>query len=63
MRKREAIKIFGSPGKTASALGITKQAVNGWPDELSDAVSDRVIGAATRLGKTVPSEFLGKQAA
>lgn len=34
MKKSEAIKKFGSQAKLAKALGISRQAVHKWPDEI-----------------------------
>jgi hypothetical protein len=50
MTKSEAIAIFGSVGALASALGITRQAVYQWEEDLPQERRDRVIGAAVRLG-------------
>jgi len=54
MTKNEAIKILGgSPVNAAKALGYKSvQAVYVWPDELPQAVADRVRGAAQRLNIT-----------
>ena len=50
MTKTEALELFGGrPADVARALGITRQAVNNWPDALPQSVSDRVLGAYTRL--------------
>ncbi|MGE0334453.1 MAG: Cro/CI family transcriptional regulator [Gammaproteobacteria bacterium] len=52
MTKSEAIALFGgTPSDMARALGITPQAVYQWPNELDQERTDRVIGAAVRLGK------------
>ena len=51
MTKREAINLFGTASGLARALGITRQSVHAWPDELDQGRADRVIGAAIRLGK------------
>ena len=51
MNKQDALDLFGGrPTDAANALGITRQAVNGWPKELPQSISDRVIGAAMRTG-------------
>lgn len=49
----EAIHIVGKDTKSglASVLGVSKQAVSQWPDELPARIVDRVIGAAVRLGR------------
>lgn len=52
MKKSEACYFFGgTQANLARALGITAQAVGQWPDELTQAQEDRVMGAILRLGK------------
>jgi hypothetical protein len=51
MTKKEAISIFGSIPDLAKAIGTTRQAIYQWKDELDQAKSDRVTGAAFRLGR------------
>ncbi len=34
MKKKDVLKYFGNSVQTAKALGITKQAVHYWPDEI-----------------------------
>ena len=50
MNKKDAITLFGSVVKLAAALGITRQAVYLWPDELGQRTQDEINGAALRLG-------------
>lgn len=51
MTKAEAVRIFGdSNADLARALGVTRSAVQQWPDELTQEQADRVVGAAVRLG-------------
>ena len=54
MNKSDAITIFGSAPKLAAALGITRQAVYQWPDNLDQRLTDEIIGAALRLGLMRP---------
>jgi hypothetical protein len=51
MTKNEAIELLGgTPNLAAKALGYTVvQTVYSWPDELPQALEDRVRGAAARL--------------
>jgi hypothetical protein len=58
MQKAAAIALFATSAGTARALGISKSAVSQWPDPLPRSIADRVVGAAVRLGKTVPAELL-----
>ncbi len=51
MRKEEAVNLFGTPSQLAQAVGVTLQAISGWPDVLTDRISDRVIAAGVRAGK------------
>lgn len=52
MKKQQALDLFdGKVARLAEAIGITSQSVSGWPDVLSDKLSDRVIAAAVRSGK------------
>lgn len=56
MTKNEAIKLFGeTPAEAARALGITRQAINNWPDVLTQWMEDRVMGAHQRLNAAPPT--------
>lgn len=58
MTKTSAVKLFGKTQVAlAAALGITKSAVGQWPEELTQARRDQVVGAAVRLGKVIPSKL------
>lgn len=60
MTKQEAIDLFGGKQVSlAKTLGITKSAVNQWPEILDQAKADRVRGAAIRLG--IPKNKLQQQ--
>jgi len=49
--KTEAAKLFGGKMvQLAKALGLTKSSISEWPDDLDTSRSDRVVGAAVRLG-------------
>lgn len=51
MKKRYAIQILGGNKQVAaSALGVTRQAIDKWPNDLPLRIADRVRGAAARLG-------------
>ena len=51
MDKKKVYEIFGGRSGTAEAAGVTPQAISIWPDELDQALTDRVIGMAWRAGK------------
>lgn len=53
MTKTEAIKLCGAATSAdfARLLGMTRQAIDHWPDELPQNYIDRVVGLAVRLGK------------
>lgn len=55
MTKTQAIRIFGSVPELAAAIGITRHAVYQWPDTLPQSTADRVVGAALRMGRDIPS--------
>lgn len=55
MKKSDAITLFGTVADLAKAMGMTRQGIYQWPDELPLATEDRVIGAAIRLGKMQPA--------
>lgn len=49
MQKTEAIHLLGGSIKSAARrIGITTQAIGGWPDELTPAIRDRVQAALWR---------------
>ena len=55
MTKNEAIALFGrGPIHLARGLGLSKQAINGWPEELSQGQEDRVMGAYYRQKDSLP---------
>ncbi|MCB4365423.1 hypothetical protein KIH07_16895 [Hydrogenophaga taeniospiralis] len=55
MKKSQAIELLGGTvPKAAEALRVTYQAVDKWPDDLPLRISDRVLGAYTRLHGAVP---------
>lgn len=63
MRKEQAFALLGTtrPTEVARLIGITPQAVNDWPDELSAAVADRVLAVLAR--RHLPPELLGEAGA
>lgn len=55
MEKQKAIELLGGTATAAAqAIGITYQAVAGWPDVLSDRIADRVYAALARQSKSKP---------
>ena len=59
IRKTEAIEMLGgSTREVAAALGVSYQAVDKWPEVLSDKVADRVLAAWTRRNvEGLPAPF------
>jgi hypothetical protein len=53
MQKQHAIDVFGSAADLARELGMTRQAVQAWPDPLTQKQIDRLIGLAVRKGKVI----------
>ena len=51
MTKNEAVALFKTRRLLAEALGITTQAVGQWPEQLTQRISDRVLGAKQRIKK------------
>jgi transcriptional regulator with XRE-family HTH domain len=50
--KAKAIRLFGgTQAAMARALGVSTQAISQWPETLTQAQRDRLVGAAIRLGK------------
>lgn len=50
MDKQTAIDLLGGSLKSAAeAVGVTPQAVSGWPDPLSKKIADRVQAALWRM--------------
>jgi plasmid maintenance system antidote protein VapI len=55
MKKSEALALFGGTQRDlAEALQVTASRISQLPDELDQATTDRVIGAAIRLEKIRP---------
>lgn len=49
MTKQDAIRLLGGTAASAARLiGISPSAISLWPDELSDAITDRVQAAIAR---------------
>lgn len=58
MTKDEAAAIFGGAhADLARALDMTRGGISQWPDELTETQTDRVLGAALRLGKPIPEQY------
>lgn len=59
IHKSEAIAVLGgSVSAAAEAMHITYQAVDKWPEVLSNKVSDRVLAAWARKNiKNIPAPF------
>lgn len=57
MDKQEAIRLLGGTiGAAATAVGVTPQAVSGWPDPLPQRIADRVQAALWRLSQQAVGE-------
>lgn len=62
MLKTKAIELLGGTvSAAAEAIGISYQAVHKWPDDLPDAIADRVVAAIAK--KHLPPEMIGQEAA
>lgn len=50
MKKSEAIQMLGgTTTATAKNIGVSYQAVDKWPDDLTQRIEDRVVAAVVRL--------------
>lgn len=58
MKKQDVINFFGSQKETAVALGITRQAVNQWPELLPKSTKLKVLGTIVLSGRTIPAIFM-----
>lgn len=61
MTKADAVALFGRDATQADlgrALGMTRQAISNWPPRLRRDQVDRVLGAALRLRRPIPSALL-----
>lgn len=60
MHKQKAIELLGGTiVLAADAIGISYQAVDKWPVELPDRISDRVLAVLAR--KHLPPELIGTE--
>lgn len=57
LTKQQAVELFGNQSSIARALGFTRGAISQWPGQLTQRQSDLIVGAALRLGKTIPRGF------
>lgn len=58
MTKDQAAELFGGThAALARALDMTRGGISQWPDDLTEAQTDRVLGAAMRLGKPIPESL------
>lgn len=49
MQKQKAIELLGGTvSAAAEAMGVTYQAVSGWPDELPARIAERVLGVVAK---------------
>lgn len=57
MTKNQLLDSFkGSLREAAAFIGLTRQAIDKWPDDgpLPDAVADRIVGCFKRKGRRIP---------
>jgi hypothetical protein len=48
--KTQAAAIFGNYARLGKALGVTRGAINQWPEKLNTRQQNEVMGAAIRAG-------------
>jgi len=56
MTKAQAIAIFGKKSDLARALGVDRSLISQWPEALTQAQADWVMGAALRLSRPLPGK-------
>lgn len=65
MTKAEIKSVFGTITSLAQALCISSQAISQWFDENNEITNvfrkSAVIGAACRLGKTIPDSWVSNK--
>ena len=61
MKKQDIKKLWNTYAEAARSIGITKGAITNWPEVLSPIQRDRVIAAALREGKPIPSHWLKRE--
>jgi hypothetical protein len=58
LTKQQAIEIFGNSGaELGRSVGLHRSRISQWPELLDQKQTDLVIGAAIRLGKSLPDGF------
>lgn len=63
MDKQEAIRLLGGTiGAAAAEVGVTPQAVSGWPDPLPQRIADRVQAALWRMSQRTAAASPGTPA-
>lgn len=59
MLKTQAIELLGgSTAAAATAIGISYQAVDKWPEVLPGRIEDRVLAACVRAGIEIPAGLI-----
>ena len=61
LTKAEAIQLFGSKKALAEALGVHRSLISKLPNQLPTKYSDRMTGAAIRLGRVIPDLIADRQ--
>ena len=54
MTKSEAKHLFYGAKRLAEAIGVTRQAIHNWPEQLEQKQIDLITGAALRLDIKLP---------
>lgn len=59
MTKKQAIDMFGGSGaELGRAVGLSRGRISQWSELLDQKQTDLVVGAAIRLGKALPPDFV-----
>ena len=60
MTKSEAKELFGTVRNICKVLGVQTQSYYRWPDELTQARSDQLVGAYLRLAEERDRQVIHK---
>jgi len=61
MKKTILKDMWGSYAAAARSIGVTRATISQWPDELTPRLQARVVFAALREGKPIPSHWLKRE--
>jgi hypothetical protein len=62
LTKAEVIELpgVGNPSRLAALVGVTRQAIDAWPEVLKDRQENEILGVLLREGLEVPPGWLAR---